>query len=283
VSADTLKTFLLTSTAMLAFAANSLLCRLALGHEQIDAASFTSVRLISGAVMMGLLILPDIRGGHRPEFDWRTVLALFAYMICFSLAYLSLAAGTGALILFGAVQLTMISLALRSGERFSAVAWLGLSLAIIGLIYLVSPGVTSPDPLGAILMAIAGVAWGFYSLLGKSASNPLRSTAYNFIWAVPLAALVSIILWRDFYITPMGAGLAIASGAIASGLGYFVWYTALRFLESVQAATVQLSVPVIAAIGGVIFIAEPLTPRLLIASLATLGGIAIVLTRRRAR
>jgi drug/metabolite transporter (DMT)-like permease len=177
----------------------------------------------------------------------------------------------------------MISLALRSGERFSAVAWLGLSLAIIGLIYLVSPGVTSPDPLGAILMAIAGVAWGFYSLLGKSASNPLRSTAYNFIWAVPLAALVSIILWRDFYITPMGAGLAIASGAIASGLGYFVWYTALRFLESVQAATVQLSVPVIAAIGGVIFIAEPLTPRLLIASLATLGGIAIVLTRRRAR
>ena len=267
---------------MLAFAANSLLCRLALGFEQIDAASFTSVRLISGAVMMGMLLLPGIRARERYSADWRSVSSLFAYMICFSLAYLSLAAGTGALILFGAVQLTMILSALRSGERLSPAAWFGLALAVIGLVYLVSPGVSAPDPLGAVLMTIAGIAWGFYSLFGRSAADPMQATAYNFLYAVPFALLVSALLWRDFSITPAGIGLAVASGALASGLGYFVWYLALRNLAAVQAATVQLSVPVIAAIGGVAFIAEPLTVRLLIASVATLGGIAIVLTRRRA-
>ncbi len=202
-------------------------------------------------------------------------------MICFSLAYLSLAAGTGALILFGAVQLTMILSALGSGERLSPAAWFGLALAVIGLVYLVSPGVAAPDPIGAILMMIAGIAWGFYSLFGRSATDPMQATAYNFLFAVPLALIVSALLWRDFSVTPAGIGLAVASGALASGLGYFVWYLALRNLAAVQAATVQLSVPVIAAIGGVIFIVEPLTPRLLIASVATLGGIAIVLTRRR--
>ncbi|MGI9201112.1 MAG: DMT family transporter [Woeseiaceae bacterium] len=276
------KTFLLTAVAMLAFAANSLLCRLALGLEQIDAASFTSVRIISGALAMGLMILPGIRSGERSEANWRSVLALFSYMICFSLAYLSLAAGTGALILFGAVQITMIVSALSAGERFPAAAWFGLALAIIGLVYLVSPGVTSPDPTGAMLMAIAGIAWGFYSLFGRTATNPMQSTAYNFLYSVPLALLVSALLWNDFHLTPAGVGLAITSGVLASGFGYYVWYLALRNLAAIQAATVQLSVPVIAAIGGVILIAEPVTIRLVVASVATLGGIAIVLTRRRA-
>ena len=277
-----MNTILLTAIAMLAFAANSLLCRLALGFEQIDAASFTSIRLISGAVTMGLLLLPRLRSAARVKAQWQSVVALFAYMICFSLAYLSLAAGTGALILFGAVQITMIVSALLAGERFPPTAWFGLLLAVGGLVYLVSPGVTAPDPIGAVLMTIAGVGWGFYSLFGRTASDPMRATASNFIYAVPLALIVSALLWRDFSITPTGLGLAIASGALASGLGYFVWYLALRNLAAMQAATVQLSVPVIAAIGGVLLISEPVTVRLVAASIATLGGIAIVLTRRRA-
>lgn len=277
-----MKTLLLTAIAMLAFAANSLLCRLALGFEQIDAASFTSIRLISGAVTMSLLLLPRLRSAARVEAQWQSVVALFAYMICFSLAYLSLAAGTGALILFGAVQVTMIVSALLAGERFPGLAWFGLLLAVGGLVYLVSPGVSAPDPHGAVLMTIAGVAWGFYSLFGRTASDPMQATAFNFIYAVPLALVVSALLWRDFSITPTGLGLAIASGALASGLGYYVWYLALRNLAAMQAATVQLSVPVIAAIGGVLLISEPVTVRLVAASIATLGGIAIVLTRRRA-
>jgi drug/metabolite transporter (DMT)-like permease len=279
----TSRTLLLTMTAMLAFAANSLLCRLALGADLIDAASFTSVRIIAGALMMGLLILPHARAGQSAALiavKWRSVVALFTYMICFSIAYLSLAAGTGALILFGAVQLTMIVVALRSGESFPALSWFGLLLAIAGLIYLVSPGVSSPDPAGALLMTVAGVAWGFYSLLGKTASNPMQATASNFVYSVPLALLASLFFLQEFHITLAGAGFAIASGAIASGLGYYIWYAALRNLAAIRAATVQLSVPVIAAIGGVVLLAEPVTSRLIIASVATLGGIAVVLTRR---
>lgn len=266
---------------MFAFAANSLLCRLALGAGEIDAASFASVRIISGAVMMGLLILPRVRAGSRPEVNWRSIAAMFVYMICFSIAYLSLAAGTGALVLFGAAQVTMIIFALRAGESLPTLSWAGFALAIAGLVYLVSPGITAPDPLGAALMTVAGIAWGIYSLLGKTAIDPLQSTAYNFIFSVPLAVLASLYFLQDFHVTPRGAALAIASGAIASGLGYFIWYTALKQLAAIRAATVQLSVPVIAAIGGVVLIAEPMTTRLVIASAATLGGIAIVLKRRQ--
>lgn len=272
---------LLTATAMLAFAANSLLCRLALGAGEIDAASFTSVRIISGAVMMGLLILPHAKTKKRPAIEWRSVVALFIYMVCFSFAYLSLAAGTGALVLFGAVQLTMFTVALKAGESFPALSWVGLAMAFGGLVYLVSPGVTAPDPVGALLMTAAGIAWGGYSLLGRTAADPMQSTAYNFIYSVPLALLVSSFYLSDFHITLTGAGLAIASGAVASGLGYSVWYTALRSLAATRAATVQLSAPVIAAAGGAILLSEPVTTRLLIASTATLVGIAIVITRRQ--
>jgi drug/metabolite transporter (DMT)-like permease len=276
-------TALLTAIAMLAFAANSLLCRMALGAGLIDAASFTGIRVIAGAAMLGSLVLPRRRTHGKPSVDWRAVATLFAYMICFSIAYLSLSAGSGALILFAAVQLTMFIVALRGGETFTRLSWTGLALAIGGLLYLVSPGLTAPDPLGALLMAIAGIAWGFYSLLGRRAGDPLESTAYNFIYAVPFAALASIALVGDLHVTPAGATLAVASGAVASGLGYFVWYSALRGLTAMRAATVQLSVPVIAATGGVLLLGEAPTLRLVLASAATLGGVAIVLRQKAAR
>jgi drug/metabolite transporter (DMT)-like permease len=274
---------LLTAIAMLAFAANSLLCRLALGAGLIDAASFTGVRVLSGAVMLGLIILPRYRSHGCPRIEWRSVVTLFAYMICFSIAYLSLAAGTGALILFGAVQLTMFIVALRAGEPFSKLSWVGLVLAISGLVYLVFPGVTAPDPAGAVLMTVAGVAWGFYSLFGRSATDPMESTAYNFIYSVPLAVITSLLFIGNYHLTLTGAALAVASGAIASGLGYFIWYAALPGLTAIRAATVQLSVPVIAAFGGALLLDESVTVRLLLASITTLGGIAIVLSQKAAR
>ena len=267
---------------MLAFAANSLLCRLALGAGLIDAASFTSVRVVSGAVMLGLIILPRYRSQGRPQVDWRAVVTLFAYMICFSIAYLSLGAGTGALVLFGAVQLTMFGVALRAGEPFSAISWSGLLLAIAGLVYLVSPGVTAPDPAGALLMAVTGVAWGCYSLLGRYAADPMESTAYNFIYSLPLVVITSLVFIADFHFTWTGAMLAVASGGVASGLGYVIWYAALRGLTAIRAATVQLSVPVIAAFGGVLMLGEDVTLRLILASVATLGGVAIVLSQKAA-
>jgi drug/metabolite transporter (DMT)-like permease len=277
---DVVKTVLLTLVAMLAFAANSLLCRLALGQQLIDAASFTAVRVICGAAILGLMVLPRWRAKRRANVDWRSVAMLFVYMAFFSFAYLSLSAGSGALILFGAVQVTMFVVALRAGEHFPLWSWAGLTLAVLGLVYLVSPGVTAPNPGGALLMTIAGVAWGGYSLLGKGAADPLEATANNFIYSVPAVVIVSLLFMTDFHSSPSGLALAAASGAIASGLGYVIWYAALRRLTATRAATVQLSVPVIAAFGGVILISEPITPRLLLASAATLGGVAIVLTQR---
>ena len=206
---------------------------------------------------------------------------LFAYMACFSFAYLSLAAGTGALILFAAVQLTMFIQALRNGEYFAPWSWGGLALAIGGLVYLVSPGVSAPDTVGAILMICAGIAWGLYSLHGRGGSDPLEATANNFIFAVPLVLLVSLVFRADFSVSHEGLLLAAASGAAASGLGYTIWYTALKGLSGTHAATVQLSVPVIAAFGGVVLLSESVTARLLIASAATLGGVAIVLAQRQ--
>ncbi len=267
---------------MLAFAANSLLCRLALGQGLIDAASFTTIRVISGAVMLSLIVLPRWRARGRSSADWRSITMLFTYMAFFSFAYLSLSAATGALILFGAVQLMMFIVALRGGEQFSLLSWAGLTLAIFGLVYLVSPGVTAPDPLGAVLMAIAGIAWGFYSLLGRGATDPVEATAYNFIYSVPLVIITSLLFIGDFHSSSSGVALAAASGAIASGLGYVIWYAALRGLTATRAATVQLSVPVIAAFGGVLLISEQLTVRLLLASTATLSGVAMVLAQRAA-
>ena len=273
------RTVALTILAMIAFAANSLLCRQALGAGLIDAASFMAVRMASGAAALSLIML--LRGGHFPHrADWRTVVALFAYMAFFSFAYRSLSAGTGALILFGAVQLTMFVLALRAGEHFSFISWIGLAAAALGLVYLVSPGLTAPDPLGAVLMALAGMSWGFYSLIGRGVGDPLEATAGNFVWAVPLTLAVSAASVADFHVSINGLILAVASGAIASGCGYVVWYAALARLTATRAATVQLTVPAIAAFGGVMLLSEQITLRLLVASAATLGGVALVVTQR---
>ena len=276
-------TLILTAAAMVAFAANSVLCRLALGAGLIDAASFATVRTISGAVMLGaILVLRQKPVTARP--DWRSVVTLYLYMVFFAFAYLSLSAGTGALILFGAVQLTMFTVALRSGEHFSGVSWAGLFLAIAGLVYLVSPGLTAPDPLGAALMAIAGISWGFYSLVGRSAGDPTEATAHNFLYAVPLVVITNLVFVAGFEVTAAGIAYAVVSGAVASGIGYTIWYAALKGLTGTGAATVQLSVPVIAAVGGVLLLSEVVTLRLVVASAATLGGVALVLTQRnRAR
>ena len=276
-----MRTAVLTFLALCAFAANSLLCRQALGQGHIDAASFTTVRMICGAVTLALIAWPRWQGtGFRACIDVRAAAMLFAYMVCFSFAYRYLSAGTGALILFGAVQLTMFVVALRRGESFSRLSWLGLGLALGGLVYLVSPGLTAPPLFGAALMATAGLAWGLYSLRGRSARDPLGSTAANFVLGIPAVVLVSLFFSADIQSTPQGLLLAGLSGAVASGLGYVIWYAALRGLTATRAASVQLSVPVIAALGGVVLLAEPLTLRLIVASVATLGGVAFVLMQR---
>lgn len=270
----------LAAAAMCAFAANSLLCRLALGARLIDAASFTSARLISGAVLLAVLVAWRQRARPWSGFDPWAALALFVYAIAFSYAYLSLTAGTGALVLFGAVQITMIVFGLAAGERLSVSGWCGLALALAGLVYLVAPGLGAPPLAAALLMAVAGLAWGIYSLRGRGISDPLRATASNFIWSVPLALLASALLSNQQHVTPRGLALAIASGALASGLGYVIWYAAVRRLAALRAAAVQLSVPVIAAFGGVLLLDETLTGRLGLASVAVLGGIAMVLHSR---
>lgn len=283
------RTLGLTALAMLAFAANSLLCRLALQSGSIDAASFGSVRLVSGALMLALVLRwrgprPATVAGAIAPADWLAATMLWAYVVCFSFAYLSLAAGTGALILFGAVQLTMFGVGLAAGERFSPAAWAGLVLALAGLVYLVSPGVAAPAPLGAALMAAAGVAWGVYSLRGRRAADALAATAANFLRAAPLALATSAAAawWfaEGLRISGSGTALALVSGALSSGLGYVIWYAALPGLTALRAATVQLSVPPLAAFGGVLLLSEVLSARLLLASAAILGGVAVVLFSR---
>lgn len=276
----TVRTATLTVIAMVAFAANTLLCRLALAGELIDAAGFMAVRTASGAAMLLLIVMPQWRRRGRPPGDWRAAGMLALYMVGFSFAYLSVGVGTGAVIFFGVVQLTMFVAAVIAGERFPLPSWAGLALAGSGLVCLVSPGITAPDPLGAGLMVIAGVAWGFYSLLGRGAARPADATANNFLLAVPLVIIAALPFAGDAHVTEPGLKLAVASGAVASGLGYVLWYAALRGLSSSQAATVQLSVPVLAALGGVVLLTEPITLRLLLGGAATLGGIAIVLAQR---
>ena len=278
----TLRTTVLTAISMLAFAANSLLCRLALQRGEIDPVSFAGIRLVSGAVVLAVIVRFRSERASPGRADWLAAVMLFAYVMCFSFAYVSLPAGTGALILFGAVQLTMLSVGLRSGEKFGYAAWLGLALAVAGLFYLVSPGIAAPPLLGAALMAIAGVAWGMYSLRGRSLTDPLAATAGNFARATLLAPLLSLlfIVNARAYTDAAGVALGIASGALTSGIGYVIWYAALRRLSAMRAATVQLSVPLIAAFGGVVFLSEAITPRLTVASTAILGGIAMVMTSR---
>ncbi len=270
----------LTGLALIAFAANSVLCRLALGGGSIDAASFTSVRLISGAVTLFLIALILKKRAVWRQGRWISAAMLFVYAVAFSFAYLSLSAGTGALILFGAVQATMILAGLMSGERPGAREWGGVAVAVAGVVYLVSPGLTAPSPVGSALMALAGIGWGAYSLLGRGTKSPLADTTSNFLRTVPAAICVSLASIGHVHLSTNGVLLACASGAVASGVGYAIWYSALRGLTATRAATVQLSVPVIAALGGVIFLSEAITARLVVAAVLILGGVGVAVTAR---
>jgi drug/metabolite transporter (DMT)-like permease len=273
----------LTAAAMLAFAANSLLCRAALAGGHADAASFTTLRLASGALALGALA--RARGTVPPAsgLAWGSAVALFAYAILFSLAYLRIPAGTGALLLFAAVQLTMIGAGLRGGERPRALEWLGLAVSLVGLVLLTRPGSSRPDPAGAALMLGAGAAWGVYSLRGRGAADAVAANAASFARAVPLALATSagFGLWATAQLTPAGALLALASGSVTSGLGYAVWYAALRGLSATRAAIVQLSVPPLAAFAGVLVLGEIVSLRLVLASALILGGIALAILGHR--
>lgn len=265
--------------ALVGFAANSLLCRTALRNGAIDPATFSAIRLASGAIALTALALAR-GGGTRPRSSsWGSAGLLFLYAAPFSFAYVSLGTGTGALLLFGAVQVTMLLAAVRRGERPGALRWLGLAIAFAGLIGLVFPGITAPAPAGAALMVVAGIAWGLYSLRGRGATDPLGTTAGNFLRTVPMAAALWLVARPSAPIQTVGVVWAALSGAVASGVGYALWYGALRDLSAVTAAAVQLVVPVLAACGGIVLLGEAPTPRLAIASLLVLGGIALTIRR----
>jgi drug/metabolite transporter (DMT)-like permease len=270
----------LTSLAMLAFAGNSLLCRVALEQTRIDAISFTTIRLVSGALMLWLMIRLR-RRTPAGKGNWLSAFALFIYAAGFSFAYVSLPAATGALLLFGAVQTTMIGYGLWAGERLQRLQFIGLILALGGLIGLLLPGLSAPPLYGSILMLGAGVAWGIYSLRGKGGGDPTEVTAGNFLRTVPLAIVVSLLTYKGVSLDTTGFWYAVMSGAVTSGLGYAIWYMVLPALKATNAATVQLSVPVIAAVGGIVFLDEPVTLRLALASIAILGGIALVILQKR--
>lgn len=270
----------LTSLAMIAFAGNSLLCRVALKHTSIDAASFTTIRLISGAVTLWLVARMS-RSTGTGQGNWPSAFALFAYAAGFSFAYVSLPAATGALLLFGAVQATMIGHGVWTGERLLRLQLVGLTLAFGGLVGLLLPGLSAPPLVGSVLMLGAGVAWGVYSLRGKGAGDPTKVTAGNFLRAVPIAAALSVLMLNGTSLDNAGFWYAVSSGALASGIGYAIWYTALPALKATNAATVQLSVPVIAALGGIAFLGEPITLRLVLASIAILGGVALVILQKQ--
>lgn len=277
------RVLLLTAAALAGFAGNSILCRLALAQREIDATTFTAVRLVTGALVLALLAFVRARPTKLPG-DWRSASALFVYALPFSIAYLQLSTGTGALVLFGVVQATMIGNGLAKGERPPRGVWLGWLVALAGLVVLTAPGVSAPDPLAALSMAIAGVAWAIYSLRGRtSQSPPLATTAGNFVRCVPLALLalaLAIALAQPLYASPRGLVLAATSGALASGIGYSLWYAALPQLTATRAAIVQLLVPIVAALGGIALLAEDLSARVLIAAAAIVGGVALAVTRR---
>ena len=270
---------LLTVLALLAFAGNSLLCRLALRGGHADPAAFTCIRLVSGAAALWLVLRLQRRG--RAAGDWPSALALFVYAIAFSFAYVSLGVGVGALIAFGAVQLSMLAWGMWRGERPGPAQLAGLMLALAGLIYLVLPGLAAPDPVGAALMTAAGVAWGAYSLLGKRAASAAAATTGNFLRAAPLSLLALLPYLTRLHVDADGWALSLCSGVLTSGLGYVIWYAALKGLTATRAAVVQLSVPVIAALGGVLLLGESLSLRLVIASCVILGGVALAILGRQ--
>jgi len=301
-----LKATFYTIIALVAFAANSLFCRMALAEGYIDAWSFTIIRLVSAAACLGIIMTVHTYRLRRQAVNlgsistdailkdkgsWLSSISLVIYALCFSIAYLALDTGTGALILFSAVQLTMIGWGIYKKEQLSALQWLAFIIAVIGFIYLMLPSAAVPSLLAATLMAISGVAWGVYSIRGKSCVSPLRATGFNFmrsLIAIPILGFVGIYLGdiaiNDFHlenITVKGVVLAAASGTIASGMGYSIWYTAMPLLKNTQAAVVQLCVPVLAATLGMIFLAEPLTMRFVVASAVILGAVLVFIVNKK--
>ncbi|MCR9201160.1 MAG: DMT family transporter [Planctomycetaceae bacterium] len=293
-----MKLFALTALALIAFAANSFLCRWALGDELIDATSFTTVRIVSGAVALLLICLArpgktSAEEGHADATTnsagsptntvspWLTGGLLFGYAICFSLAYVSLNTGLGALLLFGAVQVTMMTAALRTGERLTVASWIGFALAIFGVVYLLRPGAAAPPLLGAALMIGSGVSWGLYSIAGKASGDPILRTAVNFRIAVVPAVIASGIAYSSFQLQGRGALYAAISGALTSGGGYVLWYTVLPSLSRTQAAILQLLVPVIAAAAGIAFLGEALSSRLIISTVMIATGVAVTVLVKR--
>ena len=273
---------ILTTFTMIAFAGNSLICRAAFKHTAIDPASFTAIRLFSGAVTLWLLVrLRRGAGAGAGRGNWRSAAALFGYAAGFSFAYVSLPTGTGALLLFGAVQATMIGYGIWKGERLMKLQVAGLGLALAGLVGLLLPGLSAPPLVGALLMLGAGVAWGVYSLRGKSAFDPTAVTAGNFLRAVPFAAALCLFQFKGLALDSAGLGYAVLSGAVTSGIGYALWYSVLPALPATLAATVQLSVPVLAALSGVTFLGEPVSFRLMLTSVGILGGIALVVLEKQ--
>jgi len=274
------RTPLYTTLALIAFAANSVLCRLALSRGVIDPASFSAIRLLAGAGTLAVVVRASAPSRVPVTPSWASAALLFLYAVPFSFAYTSLSAGTGALLLFGAVQATMILASLRRSERPRAAQWLGLASAFGGLTYLVLPGVTAPSPRGAALMLLAGVAWGLYTLRGRGVSNPLGQTASNFARTIPMILAITLVGYGGLHLQLDGVLLALLSGALASGLGYVLWYQALAGLSKIAASIVQLAVPILAAAGGIAILGEQVTLRLLLASLFVLGGISLVLVTR---
>ena len=290
-----------TIIALIAFAANSLFCRMALAEGYIDAWSFTTIRLLSAASCLGMIMMlhtyrlrRQVRSGDTPNNEallslsdkgsWLSSLSLVVYALCFSIAYVELDTGTGALILFSAVQLTMIGWGIYKKEQLSVLQWAAFIVAVAGFIYLMLPSAAIPSPLAAILMTISGIAWGIYSIRGKTCASPLRATGFNFIRsliAVPILLLVSLYYLDNMGlatvnlngVTTKGILLAGASGAIASGIGYSIWYTAMPLLKNTQAAIVQLCVPILAAILGVVFLSEQLSLPFVVASTVILGAV----------
>jgi len=277
INISLLKTIILTGLALIAFAANSILCRLALGSEAIDASSFTVIRLLSGTIVL-LIIVTSTRNNKNvsTKGSWSASLMLFIYAATFSYAYSSLDTGTGALILFGSVQVTMILLSVIAGTRLHFTEWAGVTIAFTGFVYLILPGVTAPSTIGFLLMAVAGIAWGIYTLQGRGSKSPLMDTAYNFFRTTPFIILLAIITIKNTNYSSEGIILALLSGGLTSGIGYTIWYIALGGLSTTQAAVLQLSVPVIATLGGVIFVSETITVRLIISAAMVLGGILLV-------
>jgi len=275
-----LRVALVTLFAMLAFAGNSLLCRVALRDTAIDAASFTTIRLASGALVLAAIMLAR-KARPTAAGSWPMAAMLFAYAAFFSFAYRDLTAATGALLLFGAVQTSMLGYGLASGERLRPLQVAGLLVAVGGLVYMLLPGLAAPPIISAACMLLAGASWAVYSVLGRGVKDPVGATAGNFVRSVPFTVVLSLASIGSFQIDRAGVGYAVLSGAITSGLGYVLWYAALPALKATSAATVQLSVPAIAALGGVALLSETMSPRLLVASAAILGGIALTISRRK--